>query len=28
VKVLSPTPEPMVRFMAIEDRLGPPEILA
>ena len=27
VKVLSPTPEPMVRFMAIEDRLGPPEML-
>ena len=23
VKVLSPTPEPMVRFMATEDRLGP-----
>ena len=23
VNVLSPTPEPMVRFMATEDRLGP-----
>ncbi len=23
VEVLSPTPEPMVRFMATEDRLGP-----
>ncbi len=24
VEVLSPTPEPMVRFVATEDRLGPP----
>ncbi len=24
VEVLSPTPEPMVRFAATEDRLGPP----
>jgi hypothetical protein len=27
VEVLSPTPEPMVRFMATEDRLGPPSML-
>jgi hypothetical protein len=27
VEVLSPTPEPMVRFVATEDRLGPPSTL-